>query len=103
MLSEQGQTERRADGTWSTPSFSSAPSGSTQRADTALVRCYGGGSLHVALQLGEARTPAAEGDVACDGESHQAFPARDVPDVQQNLTVVGDRLQVMNVHFGSLG
>jgi hypothetical protein len=101
-LSAWGQTEQSASGRWTMSAISSAPSGSSPRARTALVRCYGGGTAHVALQLGEARSPAAEGDVTCDGESYQAFPARDVGDVTETLTVEGDRLQVLNVHYGSL-
>ncbi|HUR51982.1 MAG TPA: hypothetical protein VMZ11_07655, partial [Mycobacteriales bacterium] len=102
VLSTQGQTERHSTGGWATPSFSSAPSGTSQRVQTAIVRCYGGGTLHVTLKLGEKGVLAAEGDVPCDGESHQAFAAVDVGDVQEHLEVRGDRLQVMNLAFGSL-
>lgn len=102
VMSAQGQTERSTPGHWTSSSFSSAPSGGPSKKNTAFVRCYGGGTLHVALQLAEARTPAAQGDVPCDGESHQVFPARDIGDVQETLSLAGDRLQVFNVHFGSL-
>jgi hypothetical protein len=41
--------------------------------------------------------------VACDGNSHQAFGGVTVGNVQEELTLVGDRLQVLNLHYGSLG
>jgi hypothetical protein len=101
-----GQSAQQEDGSWTGSSFNDLNS-NQHKPLTLLARCYGGGTVTYALspftEGAPARPAAARGSVACDGATHQAFPAVRITTPGWFLEEKPDRLQAITYQLGWVG